>query len=62
MAPDPVLPTIAAERLDSGAATVAYIVTTDIDAGEGIVSALSRSGFDGRVELKDGFELIEEIS
>jgi len=37
-------------------------VTTDIDAGEGIISALSKNGFDDRVQFKNGFELIEEIT
>ncbi|MCU4717736.1 hypothetical protein [Halapricum hydrolyticum] len=59
---DTALAAVAAERLDSGDAAFAYIVTTDIDAGEGIVSAFSRNGFDEQVELKDGFELIEEIT
>jgi hypothetical protein len=45
-----------------GDAEFAYIVTTDIDAGDGIVSALLRNGFDGRVQFKNGFELIEEIT
>lgn len=59
---DTALAGVAAERLDAGDAEFVYIVTTDIDASEGIVSALSRNGFDDRVELKDGFELIDELS
>jgi len=59
---DTALGAVAAKRLDAGDADFAYIVTTDIDAGEGVISALSRSGFDDRIELKDGFELIEEIT
>jgi hypothetical protein len=59
---DTALAAVAAERLDAGEVEFACIVTTDIDAGEGIVSALSRNGFDGRVQFKDGFELIAEIS
>jgi hypothetical protein len=59
---DTALAAVAAERLDAGDAEFACIVTTDIDAGEGIVSALSRNGFDERVQLKDGFELIDEIT
>jgi hypothetical protein len=59
---DTALAAVGAARLDSNDAAFVYIVTTDIDAGEGIVSALSRNGFDDQVELKDGFELIEEIT
>jgi len=59
---DTALAAVAAERLAAGDADFVYIVTTDIDAGEGIVSALSRNGFENRIGLKDGFELIEEIA
>jgi hypothetical protein len=37
-------------------------VTTDIDAGEGVVAALERNGFRNRVQFKNGFELIDEIT
>jgi hypothetical protein len=59
---DTALAAVAAERLDEGDADFAYVVTTDTDAGDGIVSALSRNGFDERVQFRDGFELIEEIT
>nr|WP_226483241.1 hypothetical protein [Natrinema amylolyticum] len=59
---DTALAAVAAERLDADDVEFACIVTTDIDVGEGIASALSRNGFDGRVQFKDGFELIEEIA
>ncbi|WP_254824330.1 hypothetical protein [Haloglomus halophilum] len=59
---DTALAAVTAERLDTGDAAFACIVTTDIDAGEGIVSALSRNEFDARVQFKNGFELIEEIT
>lgn len=59
---DTALAAVAAERLDEGDADFAYVVTTDTDAGNGIVSALSRNGFDERVQFRDGFELIEEIT
>ncbi|WP_199233664.1 MULTISPECIES: hypothetical protein [unclassified Halorubrum] len=58
---DTALAAVATEYIDAGDVEFAYIVATDMDAGEGIVSALSRKGFDGRVQLKNGFELIEEI-
>jgi hypothetical protein len=59
---DTALAAVAAERLDAGDAGFVCIVTTDIDAGEGIVSTLSRNGFDERVQFKDGFELVDEIT
>jgi len=59
---DTALAAVAAERLTGSDVDFACIVTTDIDAGKGIVSALSRNGFDGRVQFKNGFELIEEIA
>jgi hypothetical protein len=58
---DTALAAVAVERLDTGHADFACIVTTDIDAGEGIVSALANNGFDHRIQFKDGFELLEEI-
>lgn len=58
---DTTLAAVAIDRLDVGDAEFACVVTTDVDAGEGVVSALSRHGFDGRVQFKDGFELIAEI-
>ena len=59
---DTVLAAVVADRLDAGDVEFACVVTTDIDAGEGIVSALSKNGFDDRVQFKNGFELIEEIT
>lgn len=59
---DTALAAVAAERLGTGDVAFACIVTTDIDAGEGIVSVLSRNGFDGRVQFKNGFELIDELT
>ncbi|WP_135304882.1 hypothetical protein [Haloarcula amylovorans] len=59
---DTALAAVAAKRLDAGDVECACVVTTDIDAGEGIVSALSNNGFDSRVQFKNGFELIEQIT
>jgi hypothetical protein len=59
---DTALAAVVADRLDAGDVAFACVVTTDIDAGEGIVSALSKNGFDDRVQFKNGFELIEEIT
>jgi hypothetical protein len=38
------------------------LVTTDIDAGEGVVAALETNGFENRVRFKNGFELIDGIT
>lgn len=38
------------------------IVTTDIDAGEGVVASLEANGFENRVQFKNGFELIDKIT
>lgn len=59
---DTALAAVAAERLEEGDADFACVVTTDTDAGNGIISALSRNGFDERAQFRDGFELIEEIT
>jgi hypothetical protein len=59
---DTALGAVAADRLAAGDADFACVVTTDIDAGEGIASALANKGFDYRIQFKDGFELLEEIT
>lgn len=59
---DTALAAVAAERLAVAEGEFACIVTTDIDAGEATVSALSRNGFDDRVQFKNGFELIDQIT
>ena len=59
---DTALAGVAARLLDSGRATFVYVVTTDVDAGEGTVSAVEAHGFVGQIEFKSGFELIGEIT
>ena len=59
---DTALAGVAAQLLERGDASSVVVVTTDRDAGEGAVRALEADGFDGRIEFKDGFELIEEIT
>ena len=39
-----------------------YLVTTDIEAGEGVVASLEANGFENRTQFKNGFELIDEIT
>ena len=38
------------------------VVTTDVDAGEGVVASLEANGFENRAQFKNGFELIDEIT
>jgi hypothetical protein len=59
---DTALAGVAAQLLERGDIFFVTVVTTDRDAGEGVVRALEAHGFDGRIEFKDGFELIEEIT
>jgi hypothetical protein len=59
---DTALAGVAAQLLDGNEATYIYLVTTDIHAGEGSVAAVEAAGFDDRIEVVDGFELIEEIT
>jgi hypothetical protein len=47
--------------LSNNDADLIAVVTTDTDAGEGVVAALTANGFEDRVQFKDGFELIDEI-
>ncbi|QSG13354.1 Uncharacterized protein HSBGL_2960 [Halapricum desulfuricans] len=58
---DTALAAVAAERLEGNTHYVS-IVTTDLDAGEGAVAALEANGFENRVQFKNGFELIDEIT
>jgi rRNA-processing protein FCF1 len=59
---DTALGAVAATLLDSGDVRYVCVVTTDTDAGEGTVAALTASGFEDRVQFRDGFELIDEIT
>jgi len=59
---DTALAGVAAQLLDGDEAAYVYLVTTDIHAGEGTIAAVEAAGFDGRIEVVDGFELIDEIT
>lgn len=59
---DAALAGTAVELLDSGRAAFVSLVTTDVDAGEGTVSAVEANGFEGRIAFENGFDLIEEIT
>lgn len=57
---DTALAAVAVELLQ-GEKELACVVTTDVDAGEGLVAALETNGFESRAQFKNGFELIDEI-
>jgi hypothetical protein len=57
---DTALAAVAVELLQ-GEKEFACVVTTDVDAGEGLVAALETNGFESRAQFKNGFELIDEI-
>jgi hypothetical protein len=58
---DTALAAVAVELLE-GENEFVCIVTTDVDAGEGVVASLEANGFENRTHFKDGFELIDEIT
>jgi hypothetical protein len=58
---DTALAAVAVELLE-GENEFVCIVTTDVDAGEGVVASLEANGFENRSHFKDGFELIDEIT
>jgi len=59
---DTALGAVAATLLDSRDARFVCVVTTDIDAGEGAVAALTANGFEDRIQVIDGFELLDKIT
>lgn len=59
---DAALGAVAVNCLLDGDAEFLVVVTTDADAGEGVVAALEANGFEDCVRFKDGFELIDEIT
>jgi len=58
---DTALAAVAVELLQIDSEFVC-VVTTDIDAGEGVVASLEANGFENRAQFKNGFELINEIT
>jgi hypothetical protein len=59
---DTALAGVAVQLLDQGDTEYVYLVTTDTDAGKGVVAAVESHGFPDRIEFKNGFELIAEIT
>lgn len=56
---DTALAAVAVELLEQN--TFVCVVTTDIDAGDGVVASLEANGFGNRAQFKNGFGLIDEI-
>lgn len=59
---DTALGAVATIILDSGTAQFVCVVTTDTDAGEGVIAALGATEFEDRVQFRNGFELLEDIT
>ncbi|WP_433631139.1 hypothetical protein [Halomicrococcus sp. NG-SE-24] len=59
---DTALGGVAAQLLISESASAVCILTTDVDAGTGVVAVLEAHGFEGQISFKDGFELIAELT
>jgi hypothetical protein len=59
---DAALGAVAINCLLNRDAEFVVVVTTDTDAGNGVVAALEANGFEDRARFKDGFELIDEIT
>ncbi|KZN22630.1 hypothetical protein A4G99_19430 [Haladaptatus sp. R4] len=59
---DTALAGVAMQLLNSGNAASVTVVTRDTDAGKGVVRAIEARGFEGQIEFKNGFDLIEEIT
>jgi hypothetical protein len=57
---DTALAAVAVEQLQED--KFVCVVTTDVDAGEGVVASLDATGFENRAQFKNGFELIDEIT
>jgi hypothetical protein len=59
---DTALAGVAVQLLDRRDAEHIHLVTTDTDAGNGVVAAVESHGFPDHIEFKNGFELIAEIT
>ncbi|WP_049946407.1 hypothetical protein [Halalkalicoccus jeotgali] len=59
---DTALAGVAIQLLLQGPASSVCLLTTDADAGQGVVTAIEAAGFTDQITLKDGFELIESIT
>ena len=58
---DTALAAVAVELLQ-GSNEFVQVVTTDVDAGKGVVASLEANGFAGQVQFRNGFEMIDEIT
>lgn len=58
---DCALAALAAQKLNTGAATEVYIYTTDIAAGEGAETVLASEGYGDSVTFVNGFRFIQDL-
>jgi hypothetical protein len=58
---DAALAALAVQEFSTGAATEAYIDTTDIAAGEGAQIVLASKGYGDSITFVNGFRFIEEL-
>lgn len=59
---DTALAGVAVQLLNRDDIQYVYVVTTDTDAGTGVVMAVEANGFPDQIEVIDGFELITELT
>lgn len=57
---DAALAALAAQHLDAGLATEAYVYTTDVAAGEGVETVLAGEGYEDAVTFVNGFRFIAD--
>jgi hypothetical protein len=53
---------VAVQLLEQDDIQYVYVVTTDIDAGDGVIMAVEANGFPDQIEVIDGFELLAELT
>lgn len=59
---DTALAGVAVQRLAQDDISAATVVTTDTDAGAGVKRAVEAAGFEGQINIRDGFAFIDEIT
>lgn len=59
---DTALAGVAVQLLEQANIPFVYVVTTDTDAGNGVVKAIEMNGFPDQIEVIDGFDLIAELT
>lgn len=59
---DTALAGLSVQLLDRDPVEFVRLVTTDIDPGEGVVTAVESHGFEDQIEYENGFELLDRIT